>query len=107
VESAVVKVIPRDQPLIRPEEEQSFREFVQSAFGYRRKQMRRVVRELVQTGLGVKRPPTRLMRELLPITAEQADVLLLGAGISPELRPESLTPQQFVGLFRLLAAPSP
>ena len=86
VESAVVRVIPRDDPLIATGEEQPFREFVQAAFSFRRKQMRR--------GL----------RELQDMSAEQADTLLSRAGIEPELRPESLSVEQFVKLFRLVSA---
>jgi 16S rRNA (adenine1518-N6/adenine1519-N6)-dimethyltransferase len=85
VESAVVKVIPRATPLVSASEEQPFREFVQGAFGFRRKQMRRVVREL---------------RDL---SAEQADEVLAKAGIAPDVRPETLSPEEFVSLFRLVA----
>jgi 16S rRNA (adenine1518-N6/adenine1519-N6)-dimethyltransferase len=86
VESAVVKVTPRPVPLVSANEEQPFREFVQGAFGFRRKQMRRV------------------LRELQDMTAEQADALLSRAGVEPAVRPEVLSVQQFVVLFRLLAA---
>lgn len=84
VESAVIRVIPRDQPLVGADEEQPFREFVQAAFGFRRKQMRRV------------------LREIEPMSAEEADHELSRAGISPDLRPETLSGAQFVELFREL-----
>ncbi len=86
VESSVVRVTPLATALVSVEEEQPFKEFVQAAFGMRRKQMRRVV------------------RELKPMTIEEADTLLAGAGIDPEARPERLTPEQFVALRRLAAA---
>jgi 16S rRNA (adenine1518-N6/adenine1519-N6)-dimethyltransferase len=82
VESAVVRVVPLDQPLVRADEEQSFREFVQAAFGFRRKQMRRV------------------LREIEPMTAEDAEHILSRAGIAPDVRPETLSGAQFVALFR-------
>lgn len=89
VESAVVRVVPRADPVVAPQEEQGFRELVQAAFGMRRKQMRRVVRTLDQ------------------ISAESAESLLDAAGIDPDARPETLTPDQFASLFRRLkAAPS-
>ena len=84
VDSAVVRVIPRGTPVIATEEEQGFRELVQAAFGMRRKQMRRV------------------LRELLPMSAENAEGILRSAGIEPDVRPEVLTPQQFAALFRTL-----
>jgi len=86
VESIVVRITPRDDPVVQPPEEQGFREFVMAAFSYRRKQMRRV------------------LREIHPMTAERADDLLRAAGIGAEVRPETLPPEQFATLFRLLGA---
>jgi 16S rRNA (adenine1518-N6/adenine1519-N6)-dimethyltransferase len=82
VESAVVRITPLAEPLITPGEEHPFRVLVQSAFGMRRKQMRRVVRTLYS------------------LDAEQADAVLARAGIDPEVRPEVLSTEQFVGLLR-------
>ena len=48
VESAVVRVTPRADPVVRPGEEQPFRTFVQAAFALRRKQMRRVMRTIAE-----------------------------------------------------------
>ena len=82
VESAVVRITPRADPLIAPDEERPFRTLVQGAFGMRRKQMRRVV------------------RSLYALDAERADVLLAAAGIAPADRPEVLSVEQFVALLR-------
>lgn len=82
VDSAVVRITPLATPPVAADEEQRFRVLVQSAFGMRRKQMRRVVRSLYS------------------IDAEQADQLLAQAGIEPEVRPETLSVEQFVGLMR-------
>jgi 16S rRNA (adenine1518-N6/adenine1519-N6)-dimethyltransferase len=82
VDSAVVRVTPRPDPVVASEEEQDFRELVQAAFGMRRKQMRRV------------------MRQLRPLSAEQADQLLAAAAIEPEARPETVTVRQFANLLR-------
>lgn len=84
VQSAVVRVEPLAQPLIRPELEPALRTLVQSAFALRRKQMRRVVRSI--TGLG-------------PTAAEE---LLRELGIAPDLRPESLSPENFAALAAAL-----
>lgn len=82
VDSAVVRITPRAEPAVTPDEEEPFRVFVQQAFGMRRKQMRRVV------------------RSLLSVTAERAEELLTAAGIDPEARPETLSPEQFAVLLR-------
>jgi 16S rRNA (adenine1518-N6/adenine1519-N6)-dimethyltransferase len=84
VDSAVVRVTPRADPIVAEQDEQAFRELVQAAFGMRRKQMRRVV------------------RELQPMVAESADALLADAGIPPDARPETLTSHQFAALYRRL-----
>jgi 16S rRNA (adenine1518-N6/adenine1519-N6)-dimethyltransferase len=82
VDSAVVRITPRSVPAIMPDEEDPFRRFVQQAFGMRRKQMRRVV------------------RSILSVSAARSDELLAAAGIEPEARPETLSPEQFAALLR-------
>ena len=81
VESAVVRIDPRDDPVVDASGEKRFRRFVQDAFGMRRKQMRRVV------------------RSLLNLDAESAEALLQRAGIDPTARPETLSPAQFASLL--------
>lgn len=83
VESAVIRVTPRTDPVVDAEGEERYRAFVQAAFGLRRKQMRRVVRTV--RGLSV----------------EEADTALAKASIDPESRPETLAPEDFA---RLVAA---
>ncbi|MEO6527882.1 MAG: 16S rRNA (adenine(1518)-N(6)/adenine(1519)-N(6))-dimethyltransferase RsmA [Gemmatimonadaceae bacterium] len=82
VESAVVRITPLAESLLRPEEERPFRLLVQGAFGMRRKQMRRVV------------------RSLYAVDADSADGMLATAGIEPEVRPETLSPALFAALLR-------
>ena len=84
VDSAVVRVTPIDDPLVSPAEEGAYRALVQAVFGFRRKQMRRV------------------LRELRPMTAEDADAALGRAGIVPDARPETLSPASFAALLRVL-----
>ncbi len=81
VESAIVRLVPRPTPVIPPEREARFRTLVQQVFGMRRKQMRRIV------------------RSLMPLDAAGADALLLGAGIAPDARPETLAPASFAALL--------
>lgn len=83
VESAVIRIVPRAEPLLSPEEEEPFRLLVQGAFGLRRKQMRRV------------------LRTVRAWDAERADVALQAAGIDPEARPETLAPADFLRLLRV------
>ena len=82
VDSAVVRLRPRDEPDVRPEEEARFRTLVQQAFAMRRKQMRRVV------------------RSLFSMDAQAADALLATAQIDPEVRPETLSAADFARLLR-------
>ena len=83
VESAVVRIDPRDDPVIRPDEEQAFRRFVQDAFGMRRKQLRRVLRAVFDIGV------------------ERANAVLDEAGIDGAARPETLAPEAFARLLRV------
>jgi len=82
VDSAVVRVTPREDPVVAPEEERGFRTFVQGAFGLRRKQLQRV------------------LRTLLSLDAEGAERVLASAGVAPDARPETLSAEQFAAVFR-------
>lgn len=75
VRSAVVRLTPLAQPLVRPEEIASLRAFVTACFSQRRKQLKNAV-----PGLSVSQ-----LEEL---------------GIDPTLRPERLPPEAFVRLLR-------
>jgi 16S rRNA (adenine1518-N6/adenine1519-N6)-dimethyltransferase len=85
VDSAVVRISPRPDPLIEPHEVERFRGFVQGMFGMRRKQIGNVLRSI--TGL----------------SAEDAIALLDAQGIDPKSRPEVLSPEQMVALMRAQA----
>ncbi|GJG88492.1 ribosomal RNA small subunit methyltransferase A [Gemmatimonadetes bacterium T265] len=84
VDSAVVRVTPRPDPVVAPDEERPFRRFVQAAFALRRKQLRRVVRTI--TGLDV----------------EAAERALAAADVDPDARAETLSPAEFAALVRAL-----
>jgi 16S rRNA (adenine1518-N6/adenine1519-N6)-dimethyltransferase len=86
VESAVVRVVPLEHPLVSGEAEQGFREFVQGIFGMRRKQMRRVLRGIVGGD------------------STAAEDLLQRAEIDPDSRPETLEPARFAALYRVVRA---
>jgi 16S rRNA (adenine1518-N6/adenine1519-N6)-dimethyltransferase len=80
VESAVIRIEPRAEPVVSENSEETFRRFVIDAFGMRRKQMRRI------------------LRSLWNLNAEDAEAALAAVGIDPSARPESLSPQQLARL---------
>jgi 16S rRNA (adenine1518-N6/adenine1519-N6)-dimethyltransferase len=84
VESAVVVIEPRSDPVVAPDEEDSLRRFVQDAFGMRRKQMRRVVRSIAS------------------VDVARAEESLARTSIEPSRRPETLSPAEFAALRREL-----
>jgi 16S rRNA (adenine1518-N6/adenine1519-N6)-dimethyltransferase len=84
VESAVVRLIPLDRPLIVPAEHPAFRGFVQSLFSRRRKQLANALR--VATGLD----------------RDGASQALVDLGIAPTARPEQVSVERIAALFRLI-----
>ena len=86
VDSAVIRVVPRDDPAVAPAEEARFRAFVQEAFGLRRKQLRRVLRTIAH------------------VDAEGAEAALAEAAVDPNARPETLSAEQFAAVFRAARA---
>jgi 16S rRNA (adenine1518-N6/adenine1519-N6)-dimethyltransferase len=82
VDSAVLRLTPRDQPLVRPEETAAFRRFVSACFSQRRKQLRNAVAAAADW------------------TPAQAAGALESLGIDPTARPETLSPEAFVRLLR-------
>lgn len=84
VDSAVLRLTPLSRPLISDDERESFRILVVGLFGFRRKQMLRGLREF--TGWDAPR-----VSELLAV-----------AGVPQTVRPEVLSPTEFVRLHRSL-----
>lgn len=84
VDSAVLRLTPLSQPLIADRDRESFRALVVGLFGFRRKQLLRGVRELTRWD------------------AARVSESLAGAGIAETVRPEVLTPAEFVRLHRTL-----
>ena len=84
VESAIVRLTPRPDPVVGATLEDAFRALVQDAFGLRRKQMRRVVRTIAH------------------LQADASDQLLAAAAIDPEVRPETLSPEDFARLLHAI-----
>jgi len=84
VDSAVLRLSPLQEPLLGDAEIGAFRRFVVGLFGFRRKQLGRGLRELTGS------PPATVVGWL----AE--------AGVGETARPETLTPERFVRLFRII-----
>ena len=82
VDSSIVLLSPFADQSLGPEEEGPFRRFVQAAFGMRRKTL------------------LRIMRELWVPEAGKASEMLASLGLEPSMRPDVLSPLDFVRLFR-------
>lgn len=82
VESVVIRMTPREDPPLAPEDRARFRRFVNALFAQRRKQ-------LVGT-----------LRRTWGLTAAEAEAILVGLDLDPRNRPEVLTPHEFVRLFQ-------
>ena len=84
VDSAVLRLTPLTEPLVNDAERESFRALVVGLFGFRRKQMLRGLRELTGWDAG------------------RVSESLAAAGVVGTVRPEVLTPAEFVRLHRIL-----
>jgi len=82
VDSAVIRIVPRSDPLITPDEVDPFRRFVQALFGQRRKQIGGVLRSMT----------------------DRSQEILSNLDIDLRARPETLSPELFVSLFRAVYA---
>ncbi|HEX6251432.1 MAG TPA: 16S rRNA (adenine(1518)-N(6)/adenine(1519)-N(6))-dimethyltransferase RsmA [Gemmatimonadaceae bacterium] len=85
VESAVVRLTPRAEPLVPAAQSRAFQKFVQALFGMRRKQLQRV------------------LRSIQPAIAADIPGLIERHGWDPAARPETLSPAELARLFVALA----
>jgi 16S rRNA (adenine1518-N6/adenine1519-N6)-dimethyltransferase len=84
VDSSVLRLTPRSDPMVAPADRESFRAMVVGLFGFRRKQLQRAVRELTGWDPG------------------QAAAALRQAGLPETVRPEVLGPAEYVRLLPAL-----
>ena len=84
VDSAVLRLVPLDRPVVDEDERYAFRRLVVGLFGFRRKQLLRGLREL--TGW----------------EADRAGAALAAAGLDPVARPETVAPEGYARLLRRL-----
>jgi 16S rRNA (adenine1518-N6/adenine1519-N6)-dimethyltransferase len=82
VDSALVRITPSANPLVSHDEMTGFRSFNTALFSQRRKQLRRILRSIRHTGVA------------------EVEWGLGQAGIDPMARPETLSPEDIVYLFR-------
>ncbi len=84
VDSALLHLVPLTAPLLPVEETVAFRRMVTSLFSYRRKRLARAL--------------SHALRRDVAISVE----VLASAGLDADVRPETVTPDGFVRLFRVL-----
>jgi 16S rRNA (adenine1518-N6/adenine1519-N6)-dimethyltransferase len=82
VDSALVRLTPRDRPLVSPAEHPGFRRFLAALFGQRRKQIGRSLRSIAER------------------SKDEAERVILEAGLDTTTRAEMLTPPELVRLYR-------
>jgi 16S rRNA (adenine1518-N6/adenine1519-N6)-dimethyltransferase len=82
VDSAVLRLVPLERPVIADAEQAPFRRLVVGLFGFRRKQLLRGLRELTGWEAG------------------RVEAVLDDLGIEPAVRPEVLSPDTFARLLR-------
>lgn len=84
VESAVVRLVPLAEPMVKDAEVAAFRRLVVGLFGFRRKQL------------------VRGLRELTGWPAERVTGVLERAGLAASARPETVEPRGFADLLGVL-----
>lgn len=84
VDSAVIRIIPHPVDRLTPEEEGALRSLTRIAFGQRRKQFQRI------------------LRDALNLTPAQMDALSAQTGFDLRARPETFSPDDFIRLSRAL-----
>jgi 16S rRNA (adenine1518-N6/adenine1519-N6)-dimethyltransferase len=87
VESAVVRITPHQPPRLQPREEEALRELTRRAFGQRRKQFQRI------------------LRDAYGLDAAGVAALELRTGMELSRRPETFSPAEFIALSRELSRP--
>jgi 16S rRNA (adenine1518-N6/adenine1519-N6)-dimethyltransferase len=86
VDSAVIRIVPRSDPVVTAAEEEGFRRFVMAAFGMRRKQVQKV------------------LRSVRPIDTAAALAVLEAVGVEPAIRIEMLDARTVAAIYRAVTA---
>ena len=86
VDSTVVLIVPYRPPRLTLDERADLRTLTRAAFGWRRKQLQKILRTA----------------DAYRLDAEELEAVARESGIDPERRPETLSPEEFVRLMRVL-----
>jgi 16S rRNA (adenine1518-N6/adenine1519-N6)-dimethyltransferase len=86
VDSTVVLIVPYRPARLTPAERVDLRTLTRAAFGWRRKQLQKILRTA----------------DAYRLDAEELEAVARESGIEPERRPETLSPEEFVSLMRVL-----
>lgn len=86
VDSTVLRITPHHPPRLEAQEEEDLRELTRVAFSWRRKQLQKTLRSAGEYGSG----------------PEALDALRSATGLDLDRRPETLSPDEFIGLARAL-----
>jgi 16S rRNA (adenine1518-N6/adenine1519-N6)-dimethyltransferase len=86
VDSAVMRIIPHEPPRLSDREENDLRTLTRTAFGWRRKQLQKILRSAPN----------------YEATPEVIHELQSDTGIGMETRPETVSPEKFIHLARAL-----
>lgn len=92
VESSVIRIVPHAPPRVSVDDERSLRHLTRAAFGQRRKQFQRI------------------LRDAYALSVDQVAALGAELGMDLQSRPESFAPERFLDLARALrerSAPPP
>jgi 16S rRNA (adenine1518-N6/adenine1519-N6)-dimethyltransferase len=84
VESAVIRITPRQDPIVAGDEIRRLRTFVQGLFAMRRKQL------------------GNSLRSVSSMDAAQSASVVESLGLDPKARPETLSPPELVALMRAI-----
>ncbi|HUE95826.1 MAG TPA: 16S rRNA (adenine(1518)-N(6)/adenine(1519)-N(6))-dimethyltransferase RsmA [Longimicrobiaceae bacterium] len=86
VESTVLRITPHQPPILSPDEERSLRDLTRIAFGQRRKQFQRI------------------LRDAFALTPDDVDARAARTGFDLRARPETFSPTDFIRLANALRA---
>lgn len=86
VDSAIIRITPKRPEPIDAAQEERLRTLVRAAFQWRRKQLRRILRDHPDLGM----------------PQEAAEAACVSVGVDPDDRPERLTPEAFLALSTAL-----
>jgi 16S rRNA (adenine1518-N6/adenine1519-N6)-dimethyltransferase len=89
VMSSVIRIVPHDPPRLSPEDEEALRRLTRAAFGQRRKQFQRI------------------LRDAYGMSPEQVAELERELGVDLRDRPETFGPERFIDLARALRGRTP